>query len=703
MNRLLSLSLPAAAVLVFALAAFSCKNPDNPTPPVQKEVKDVLTYTSTDGLIVTPNNPDAFGAEILSNEYKNGIGTLSFGDFVTQIGDNAFKGCASLKGIDLAGKGIGTKAPEVISSAEGGITTIGANAFEGCTGLLDITIPASVTSIGESAFKGCSALRSITLLSETPPATGNHVLEDTDCCVVVPSDAESAYEQAGGWSSYGDQINGALPEPELIDLGLPSGLKWASCNLGATSPEETGFYFAWAETRTKETGYHWLDYKYGTNIEVTKYNHTDGLVVLDALDDDATVYLGRKWRMPTNAELQELIDGCDWEKTTLGGHAGFLGKSRINGKTLFLPASGQVEGGNEFSIYGEGEYGIYWSSELKPPGTVATDAYYLFFYDEDIAVSSGFRCCGYQVRPVQGDLIPVESISLDRQSLAVSIGEPAILNAIIIPDGASLQYIHWSSNNEHIAAVSVGNGRVVGCSAGSATITAKSENGGYTAKCQVTVKSPSYPVPEAIDLGLPSGLKWASFNLGASKPEEFGVYFAWGETWPNGTYSHAAYSLCDGDLTKLKKYVLYSEHGTVDNLTTLEASDDAAAVILKGSWRMPTKDDFQELLDNCDCVAARVNGVPGYQFTSKMNGKSLFLPAAGAGYNYMDSGLSAESAGKYITYWSSSLTTQDPGYRQPDNLAICLAGYGAETGKMMPELKTQNSRSSGMTIRPVTH
>lgn len=694
-----------AAVLSGAvLLAVSCSHHEDPISggpevpsPVQQEVKAVLRYTSTDGLAVRPSNPAAFGAEILSNEYKDGEGTISFGDDVTVIGDRAFKGCTSLKGIDLSDIRPSTKAGE--TSSAGSITSIGTSAFEGCTGLLDITIPSSVTSIGDAAFKGCTAMRSMNLLSRTPPALGKGVLDDTDCPIIVPSGAESEYDGAAGWSAYGGQINGALPEPELIDLGLPSGLKWASCNLGAVAPQETGLYLAWAETKTKDEGYHWLNYKYGTNIEVSKYNNTDGHVVLDAGDDAATVYLGEKWRMPTSAELQELVDNCNWSMTTLGGKAGYQGKSKINGQTIFLPACGQVEGGMDYGIFGEGEYGFYWSSEL---GTVATDACYMVFYEGVINLSKNFRAAGYQVRPVQGDLIGVESVSVDRPSLEISKGEPGIINATLSPAGASLKSVLWSSSNEDCVVVSARSGRLVGRTIGSATITATTADGGFTAKCQVTVKNPSYPVPDAIDLGLPSGLKWGTFNLGASKPEEFGVYFAWGETEPNGMYTEAAYSLCDGNLLKLKKYVVYPEHGTVDGLTTLEASDDAASVILKGTWRMPAKEDFQELLDHCDCTAAKENGVAGYRFTSKNNGRSIFLPAAGSGM-IGRTGLTGDSAGHYCLYWSSSLTQEDPGYRQPDYMAVCLAGYGADTGNQLPGLRTQNARYTGMTIRPVTN
>ena len=357
-----------------------------------------------------------------------------------------------------------------------------------------------------------------------------------------------------------------------------------------------------------------------------------------------------------------------------------------------------VEGGMDYAIFGEGEYGFYWSSELCPPGSVALNAYSFWFYGEDIAVSEAFRCRGYQVRAVQGDLEPVLSVALDYQSLELAKGEPGILSASVFPESASLKYVRWTSSDESVAVVSAGSGRVLGCAVGSAVIKARTVDGGYTAECQVTVKEPSYDVPEAIDLGLPSGLRWASFNLGACKPEEFGVLFAWGETAPNVSYSAAAYSLCDGDISKLNKYVINPDHGTVDNLTVLDASDDAAAVLLKGGWRMPTEPDFQELLDYCTCVFATINGTPGYQFTSKTNGNSIFLPFAGAGV-YGNAGLTADSAGKFGYYWSSSLTQFiQYGPKLPDFYAVALRGYSAQT----PIFDYQMMRYFGLPIRPVT-
>lgn len=168
---------------------------------------------------------------------------------------------------------------------------------------------------------------------------------------------------------------------------------------------------------------------------------------------------------------------------------------------------------------------------------------------------------------------------------------------------------------------------------------------------------------EYVDLGLPSGNLWATMNIGADKIEAYGDLYSWGETSTKDNYGEDYYSLykkdeteVDGFTNYIKGYTKYvpkdkaSEYGYggfFDNKTTLDLTDDVAHVKLGGSWRMPTKGDFDELLENCDMVWCTYQGVNGYKFTAK-NGKWLFLPAAGTS----SSSRNDEGNGYY---WSSSL------------------------------------------------
>ena len=158
---------------------------------------------------------------------------------------------------------------------------------------------------------------------------------------------------------------------------------------------------------------------------------------------------------------------------------------------------------------------------------------------------------------------------------------------------------------------------------------------------------------EWVNLGLPSGLLWYSVNIGATSPEGYGDYFAWGETQTRSDYSWSTYTYAtldaNGNLQTLTKYNTSSTFGTVDGKATLESSDDVATQVLGNGARIPTKAEWQELLDNTTAEWTTVNGVYGRKYTAT-NGNSLFLPAAG----YRDgSGLS--DAGSYGYYWSASL------------------------------------------------
>ena len=158
---------------------------------------------------------------------------------------------------------------------------------------------------------------------------------------------------------------------------------------------------------------------------------------------------------------------------------------------------------------------------------------------------------------------------------------------------------------------------------------------------------------EYVDLGLPSGIKWATCNVGANSPEEYGDYFAWGETQPKRRYTWSTYKYCNGDEDSMTKYCTKSTWGIVDNKTTLELEDDAAHVNWGGNWRMPTRAEQDELRDtnNCTWEWTTLNGVEGYKVTSVKNGNSIFLPAAG----YRGNDDLSSAGGRYC--WSSSLSS----------------------------------------------
>ncbi|MBO7491841.1 MAG: hypothetical protein J6T59_05310 [Bacteroidales bacterium] len=154
-----------------------------------------------------------------------------------------------------------------------------------------------------------------------------------------------------------------------------------------------------------------------------------------------------------------------------------------------------------------------------------------------------------------------------------------------------------------------------------------------------------------VDLGLPSGLLWADRNVGANNPEDYGNYYAWGETAPKDVYDWSTYAYANdtGALTKYCNKAQYGLDGFTDNLTVLQASDDAATANLGGGARTPTNNEWEELIHYTTSTWTTREGVNGRLLTGS-NGNSLFLPAAGCR-------LRADlfRAGEYGGYWLSTL------------------------------------------------
>ncbi len=164
---------------------------------------------------------------------------------------------------------------------------------------------------------------------------------------------------------------------------------------------------------------------------------------------------------------------------------------------------------------------------------------------------------------------------------------------------------------------------------------------GWTADNEIDANDHEY-----VDMGLPSGTLWATCNIGAESSEDYGDYFAWGETETKETFTWDNYAF--GKESELTKYCNNADCGTVDNLLTLEAEDDAAVAKWGGDWKVPTYEIFKELYDNCERVLTSQNGVNGCLFTSKTNGNTLFFP------------VDADILSVYGMYWTSSLNTANP-------------------------------------------
>ncbi|MGM9747138.1 MAG: InlB B-repeat-containing protein [Paludibacteraceae bacterium] len=195
---------------------------------------------------------------------------------------------------------------------------------------------------------------------------------------------------------------------EYVDLGLPSGLQWATCNVGATTPEGYGNYYAWGETEPKDT-YTWSNYKWCNgstvdNTQVTKYcndsfgqdGFKDNKTVLDLEDDAANVNWGGKWRMPTDAEWTELRENCTWTWTSDYNGTGVAGRivtSKTNSNSIFLPAAGYRGDYQNYTFDGNN----YWSSSLNDYSKAAME---VAFDESKVGRYSQYRRYGLSIRPV---------------------------------------------------------------------------------------------------------------------------------------------------------------------------------------------------------------------------------------------------------------------------------------------------------------
>lgn len=300
---------------------------------------------------------------------------------VVEIGDLAFSGCTNLKNFNLPSN----------------IEKIGKQAFSACKMAQSLTLPASLTEIGQAAFtNGFSGLAKpvFATMNETGAEFGGYIWYSKNASTGEVKEY-TAWINTEWWndvnlSFYATEDEGPAYHPVTgdgyVDLGLPSGTLWATCNVGAENPWDYGDYFAWGEVTPKEV-YSWDTYTAG-----------DAPSTLDAAHDAATVNMGSNWRMPTQAEFRELLDNCEWEWTSDyngKGVSGYIVWDTYFHKThIFLPAAGHRL---DSDLYNAGSYGYYWSSSVSD----SDYAWGLFFYSGGGGMYGRYRLCGQTVRAVR--------------------------------------------------------------------------------------------------------------------------------------------------------------------------------------------------------------------------------------------------------------------------------------------------------------
>ncbi len=469
---------------------------------------------------------------------------------------------------------------------------------------------------------------------------------------------------------------------DYVDLGLPSGTLWAAYNVGATKPEEFGDYFAWGETETKNV-YSAETYKYGTAkmgeydfLELDslwKYNFgnehpgtIDNLSTLLPEDDAATANWGKEWRMPTNEEMIELKENCyvvkkrDY-KNKVNGMIFFKAKRTddkgrfvdeydsyysMSDPHIFFPAADRYTDWS--SRDGSSFYGYYLSSSLREERENV--ALGLDFDGYGVYADGGMsRQYGYPVRAVRAQ-------KPERKIFTVNFytSDSVLIESQKVMEFTSAKEILPPAKDDHVF---VGWSTSIDCVSSDLSV--------YALYKSILIED----VHPYVDLGLPSGTLWATYNVGATKPEQYadyGDFFAWGDVVPDRDFTWYSYKYgkaqLQWDLYGLTKYNFEGGYpSSIDRLSTLLPEDDAATVSWGVYWRMPTSEELRELIENCEYSWTEVDGVKGANFTGP-NGNSVFFPASGycegiSGYSPRESFSSKEGAVGF--YWSSSLNEKN--------------------------------------------
>ena len=344
-------------------------------------------------------------------------------------------------------------------------------------------------------------------------------------------------------------VKGNVGGHDWVDMGLPSGTRWATCNIDAATPYQPGKHYAWGETAVKSS------YTEANSKFHDKYDLED---IAGTANDVAHVKWGNGWKMPTREQIAELAFYTGFpEFEHHEGRTVVKLTSQFNGQVIYLPATGHIDGTSHENAKGCGNY---WGST---PSDDAVGAYGYNFGSLNASMGGGMRYTGCAVRPV-----------LDKAS-----------------------HLKSSVSGQH-------NGH------------------------------------DWVDLGLPSGTKWATCNVGAEYPDQNGKYYAWGEKY-------------DMYETRARKNNLRS--GT-EIVITANPRYDTATANWGAGWQMPTIEQYEEIIEHCTWEWTSLEGRSGYKVTSKTNGNWVFFVTAGEVGDIHDLPVSVEEKG---SYWATTAGGND--------------------------------------------
>lgn len=642
----------------------------------------------------------------------SGSDPLEIPSQVKVIGEGALQN-ANLKGIFI---------PE-------GVTSISINAFQSCV-IRGINVPSTVTSLKEQAFANVTG--NIFFRNLTPPkATESTFSSGNNSKIYVPATALDTYKSAEGWSRFANKIfplpteatcAGVISGPEGADYIVTGNcVRIANANYGNWYLEdETGQIYIYG-TVTDNGTYNWPSFGIGLGDQVTvmgpktNYNGIIELVdvrVVNVLKTLLTIAESPSDVAATGGQTSVTLlnSGGDISVNILDEAKSWISLNNIvttpdgNGneravvtftvspnqaspretKVSFISSTNHQKTTLPVSFYQEGvtgtaempftvEQAIAYANET---GDVSPVDVFIKGIVSKVEEGGEFSAqSGYATFWISTDGVYHDDKSKDFQAFRVYyLGNQS-----------------WKQGNDQVA---VGD-RVVLC--GRTTL--------YKGLAETSARAAWLfkHYPAVVDLNVictradssTYKLYWASCNLGAGSPEEFGSYYGWGETQTKTNYWWDSYKWVNAEMTGLTKYCpavwaeVWGGAGDPDDKLVLDLADDAANAKMGGDWRMPTGEEWDALIEQCDWTWTVQNGVSGYQVKSKTSGNSIFLPAAGC---YIEEEYSNDDV--VGCYWSASINTDA---EMPDTASF--VGFSSE--QIQRNAQTCVDRCYGLSIRPV--
>ena len=607
---------------------------------------------------------------------------------VTSIGKYTFNECTSLTSVDISGSvtSIGQNAFWKCTSLTSvtlhdGLTSIERSAFGYCSAMTSIDVPASVKSIGQGVFSNCKALTSVTL-HEGLTSIGSSAFSSCESLVSITIPESVTSMDVAVFSR----------SPKLTSVALPKNLTSITNSMFGECTSLTSIVIPESVTSIGEMAFTVCGL---TSITIPKNVTSIGYCAFSYIESFTSIYV--------EAQTPPVCDKTcfDGVSTDIPVYVPCGAKKAYQDSAVWSAFTNIIEGPVYTATvqpsdknYGSATIVSNTCADGLTVKATATKEHYRFVRWSDGSTQNPYTLV------LTKDTILTAEFALDEHTVTATAEHGIVTGSGTYTHGTEVtltaiadehyRFVRWSDG-------STDNPRTISVTKDS-TFTAEfaQDPAAVSVYDDCSKSGKTYDFRPAtgtenghtwVDLGLPSGLKWASNNVGATAPEDYGNYYAWGETAPKTDYSWATYKYANGAGEKLTKYCTdasYGDNGFTDNKTTLDPEDDAAYVNWGAKWRMPTDAEWTELREQCTWTWTTQNGVNGYQVTSKTNGNSFFLPAAG--YR----GKNLNSVGSFGYYWYSSLNNDYPYRAWYENLKSDRVTLG-----------NGGSRYYGFSVRPV--